>query len=254
MKIGAQMYTIRGFCKTSEDIVKSLERLAKMGVDCIHFSGCGPIDPVLLRETCERLGIEIVLTHVPFDRLINETDQVIKEHKLMGCNCIGLGAVPKEMRNSPEDIEAFLDMIKEPITKIRAAGMRFNYHNHAYEFNRFNGKPIMEQILERYSAEEMGITLDTYWVHQSGADLYPWIEKMPGRLAYTHIKDQILEEDGKTAKMAPIGDGHMNFPGIMAALEKAGTEYVFIEQDYCYERDPFECLERSFAYLKSIGY
>ena len=69
-----------------------------------------------------------------------------------------------------------------------------------------------------------------------------------------HIKDQKLEDDMKTAKMAPIGYGNMNFPGIMAALKNAGTKYVFIEQDHCYDEDPFDCLERSLKYLKSIGY
>lgn len=254
MKIGAQMYTIREFCETPEDIVKSLEKLAEMGFDCVQFSGCGPIDWKLLRETCERLGIEVVITHNPLDRIIDDTENLIKEHKELGCNCIGLGSMPKEIRGNGEEIEKFLDSIAEPIKKINAAGLRFNYHNHAFEFNKIDGKVTMDRIIERYDASELGITLDTYWVHQGGADIYQWLEKLKGRLSIVHIKDQKLEENNKDAKMAPIGYGNMNFPGIMAALKNAGAEYVFIEQDKCYDEDPFDCLDRSLKYLKSIGY
>ncbi len=38
------------------------------------------------------------------------------------------------------------------------------------------------------------------------------------------------------------------------AFEKAGTEVAFVEQDECFERDPFTCLKMSYDYLKSIGY
>lgn len=254
MKIGAQMYTIRDFCKTPEEIVSSLERLAKIGFDCVQFSGCGPIDWKLLRETGERLGIEVVITHNPYDRILNDTKKLIEEHRELGCNCIGLGSMPKEARTDIVELEKFLDDIAEPIKKINEAGLRFNYHNHAFEFNKIDGKVTLDRIIERYSPEELGITLDLYWVHQGGADVYQWIEKLKGRLAIVHIKDQKLEENHKTAKMAPIGYGNMNFPGMMAALKAAGTEYVFIEQDKCYDEDPFDCLERSLKYLNSIGY
>ncbi len=254
MKIGAQMYTIREACKTPEGIIESLEKLAKMGVECVQFSGCGPIDWTLLKETCDRLSIEVVITHNPLDRILEDTDNLINEHKLLGCNCIGLGSMPKEIRNDGAEMDKFLDSLEGAIKKITDAGLQFNYHNHAFEFNKVDGKVTMDRIIERYDASQMGITLDTYWLHQGGADIYQWIEKLKGRLSIVHIKDQKLEENNKDAKMAPIGYGNMNFPGIMAALKAAGTEYVFIEQDHCYDEDPFDCLERSFKYLHSIGY
>ena len=46
----------------------------------------------------------------------------------------------------------------------------------------------------------------------------------------------------------------IDFPKIMAAFEKAGTGVAFVEQDECFERDPFDCLKMSYDYLKSIGY
>ena len=254
MKIGAQMYTIRKFCKTPEDTIKSLEKLAEIGYDAVHYSGCGPMDPKLLRETCDRLGIKIAITHNPLDRIINDTDALIREHDILGCDCIGLGGIPKEGRNNGVAIDEFMYSLSDAIHKIKAAGKKFNYHNHAFEFNMVDGQRLMDRIISHYDASLMGITLDTYWVHQGGADVYQWIDKLAGRLDYIHVKDQILEEDNKTAKMAPIGDGNMNYPGIFAALDKAGCKYAFVEQDHCYDQDPFDCLARSLNYAKKLGY
>ena len=37
------------------------------------------------------------------------------------------------------------------------------------------------------------------------------------------------------------------------AAEAGGTKYVFVEQDRCYDEDPFVCMKKSYDYLKEIG-
>ena len=254
MKIGAQMYTIREFCKTPEDIIVSLEKLSQIGYRYVQFSGCGPIDPKVLKENCDRLGLEVIITHSPYDRIINDTDNLIKDHDLMGCDYIGLGSMPKEAREDLAELEKFLESIEAPIQKIKASGKRFGYHNHAFEFDVMEDKMIFDRLLERFEPCDLGIILDTFWVQEGGADIYEWIEKMKGRLYCVHLKDQGARGEGKHSLMAPVGEGNLNFPEIIKAFEAAGAEYAFVEQDNCNGEDPFECLRRSFEYLKSLGY
>ena len=40
---------------------------------------------------------------------------------------------------------------------------------------------------------------------------------------------------------------------LRVALRKAGVEYMLVEQDRCYDEDPFDCLKKSYDYLKSLG-
>ena len=54
--------------------------------------------------------------------------------------------------------------------------------------------------------------------------------------------------------MAPVGQGNMNFERVFAAAEEAGTEYMLVEQDNCYNEDPFICLKRSYEYLTAVGF
>ncbi|MBQ6823502.1 MAG: sugar phosphate isomerase/epimerase [Clostridia bacterium] len=253
MKIGAQMFTIREFCKTPEGTIESLEKLADIGYRYVQYSGCGPMDKKLLRNTCDRLGIQIVITHSPYERILDDIDRLIEEHDILGCDYIGLGSMPSYARNELAGLDAFLKVMERPIEKILASGKRFGYHNHAFEFKKMKDKLIFDRLLEHYPSDRLGIILDTYWVQQGGGDIYQWIDKTNGRLYCVHLKDQGVGDDNK-ATMKPIGEGNLNFPAILPAFEKAGAEYAFVEQDKCYDEDPFECLARSFNYLKSIGY
>ena len=99
MKIGAQLYTVRDFCQTEGDLACSLEKIAKMGYTTVQVSGIEKIDPLRLRELCDENGLSIVLTHNDPNRIINDTDRLIEEHNILGCDYIGLGAMPPKYQN-----------------------------------------------------------------------------------------------------------------------------------------------------------
>ena len=52
--------------------------------------------------------------------------------------------------------------------------------------------------------------------------------------------------------MAEVGEGNLNWPGIFAAADEAGTEWFIVEQDHC-RRDPFESLAISLRNLQAMG-
>ncbi|MBO5798205.1 MAG: sugar phosphate isomerase/epimerase [Clostridia bacterium] len=253
LKIGAQMYTIRDYCKSPEAIIESLKKLAAMGYRWVQYSGCAPIDPTLMRKTCEELGLEVVITHTPYDRIIGDTDAVIAQHKEMGCGYIGLGSMPDFARGDVAGLTRFFEEMAEPVEKIHAAGLRFGYHNHSFEFVKLEGQLLFDRMLDRFPADKWGIIMDTYWVQHGGADIYQWIEKTAGRLYCVHLKDMAMRLEGGQ-KMAAVGEGNLNFPAILPAFEAAGAEYAFVEQDDCHGEDPFVCLERSLRYLRSLEY
>ena len=44
MIAGLQLYTLREFCKTPQDIVDSLKRVKEIGYQFVQVSGVGPIE------------------------------------------------------------------------------------------------------------------------------------------------------------------------------------------------------------------
>ena len=128
-------------------------------------------------------------------------------------------------------------------------GKYFMYHNHDHEFKKFNGKPVLELLEENISPEMMGFTLDTFWVQAGGGDPAQWLERLSGRVPCIHLKDFSYGR-----KMAPIGEGNINFDRVFEKAELAGTKYMLVEQDDCNGEDPFDCLKRSYEFLKSRGF
>lgn len=210
----------------------------------------GKIEPQTLRAICDELSLKIALTHTSADRILNETDKVIEEHDILGCDYIGIGGMPEKYR-SLDWYGYFAQDFRQAARRMADAGKLFMYHNHNFEFEKIDGKRLIERLIEDFSPEEMGITLDTYWVQAAGADVCEWIGKLKDRIACVHLKDMAVR--GMDQLMAPVMEGNMNFPAIMKALEQANTKYLLVEQDTC-QGSPFDCLQTSYNNLAALGY
>ncbi len=252
MLLGAQCYTVRAFTQTERDFRIAMEKIAAIGYASVQLSAIGPIDPKILRSICDENGLAIVLTHTNPERILTDTDAVIREHDILGCDYIGIGSMPDRYRN--EDwIEYFAADYKAPAQKIRDAGKLLMYHNHNFEWERLkSGKTMMDALLDSMPDNLMGVTLDTYWVQAAGADLYAWIEKLQNRIPCVHLKDMAVK--GFEQRMAAVGEGNLDFPKILTLLKQLNkTKHILVEQDNCYGDSPFACLQRSYNYVKGLG-
>ena len=251
MILGAQLYTIRNYTQTEQDLDYSLEQIAKIGYTTVQISAIGgSIKPQTVKDLCDKHNLKIVITHSDPNRILNDTDQLIKDHSLMGCKYIGLGSMPDKYRN-PEWIDHFAKDFKIAAGKIKEAGMLLMYHNHNFEFEKVKGKYYIDYLLEAFSPDELGFTLDTYWLQAAGADVCQWIERLKDRIPCVHLKDMAMVRH--EAVMAPVLEGNMNFINILKTLENTNCENILVEQDVCQE-SPFECLKKSYQNLSALGY
>jgi sugar phosphate isomerase/epimerase len=58
---------------------------------------------------------------------------------------------------------------------------------------------------------------------------------------------------GGQQRFAEVGEGNINWTAVLDACKYAGTEWMIVEQDVCYERDPFDSLAISLKNIKSWG-
>ena len=250
MKIGAQFYTIRDFCKTPEDLAESLKRVADIGYTTVQISGTCPFDPAWLGEQLKKNGLNCGITHYNYNRIVNETEAVIAEHTAFGCDYIGIGGVFGGVDGLPKVVEEATPAAK----KIAEAGKLFMYHNHNWEYESkcADGRNVMEHLADEFDASIMGFTLDTYWVKYGGYEPLEEIKRLKGCLPCVHFKDMF--KDGDERRMSWVGGGNvMNFEKIAAAFIDAGAKYAYVEQDNCNGENPFDCLKKSYDYLRSIG-
>lgn len=251
MEIGAQFYTLREQCKTLEDFAESLKRVADIGYRTVQISGVCAYEPRWLRDRLTETGLRCVITHTNQDRIADETRQVIADHDVFGCRYIGVGMMPGGLRN-PGDYGDFVRRFVPAGREIAKAGKLLMYHNHNFEFMKApDGKLYLEKLAEDFAPEELGFTLDTYWVQHGGGDPSAWLDRLAGRVPCVHLKDMACADF--TQRMAPVGEGNLNWDRILSHAESAGARYLLVEQDDCGGEDPFDCLRRSYEFLTARG-
>lgn len=251
MVIGAQLFTLREHCATLDAFSETLKKVADIGYTTVQVSGTCSFEAQWLKEQLLKNNLHCVLTHYDPQRIENDTQAVIDEHHIFGCDYIGIGCMPGALQH-PDDYAQFVKRFHQPSKIIAQQHKYFMYHNHHFELMKAeDGKLYLEKLAQDFQPDELGFTLDTYWIQYAGGDPAAWIERLKGRVPCIHLKDMACVKGAQ--KMAPVGEGNINFDRVLQAAEQAGTKYLLVEQDDCNGEDPFSCLKRSYQYLKSKG-
>jgi sugar phosphate isomerase/epimerase len=244
-------FTIRDFIKTPEDFRTSMKKLADIGYQAVQISGMAP-DVMPAEEivaVCAENGLTICATHEPSQTVLDEPEEVVERLKNLGTKYTAY-PYPRDvdMRN-PEDVATLIKKLDNAGKVLREAGQVLTYHNHALEFVKLDGRPVLQHIYDRTDPINLQAEIDTYWVQLGGGDPVEWCKMMNNRLPLLHLKDVGLGTDNSTT-MVEIGNGNLNFKAIVAAAEASGCEWFIVEQDRC-PGNPFDSLKQSFDYIKA---
>lgn len=255
-KVAAQLYTLRDFTKTAEAFADSIKKVSDIGYTAVQVSAIGPIPHDEVKQICDDNGQTICITHISYDQLWNDIDAVIEQHKIYDCPNVAIGSLPGGYREDGADgYKRFAEEASAVGEKLMAADLTFSYHNHSFEFVRFpygdGSRSALEIIYDESDPKYLQAEIDTYWIQHGGGDVIYWIGKMKDRMPVIHVKDMVM--DDRTQLMAEVGEGNLNWPGILKACEDANVEWLAVEQDIC-QRDPFESLAISYNNLKAMGY
>lgn len=253
-KIAAQMYTIREFAKTPEAIRESLKKIKEIGYEAVQVSGIGPIGHQEMKDLADEFDLAICATHISFDRIKDDMDDVIFQHKLWDCKYVGVGGMPATYRGDKDGFVSFAKEASKYAKILKDSGLQFIYHNHSFEFRKFDGVTGMDILLQESDPDVFDFEIDTYWVQHGGADPIEWVNKVGGRMDVVHFKDMVIDFTDNEQKqiMAEIGEGNLNWKGITEACAKNNVVWACVEQDIC-QRNPFESLAISRKNLKAMG-
>ena len=253
-QIGAQMYSVRTHCQDAGEMLTCLKVLKTMGYNCCQLSAHSrDISAEQLRDMLDESGMTCACTHIGFQEMEEDIDKVIREHKLWNCAYPGIGGLPGEFRGGSEGYIEFAKRASKVAEKLRDNGMHFIYHNHAFEFQRFEdtGKSGIELLMENCS-DAVQFELDLFWVQMGGGNPLDWIEKVRGRMDVVHFKEMNGSKENKGV-IAPIGKGNMNWAAIMDKCDEIGVKYAMIEQDNAVSQGSLDCMLYSLNTLKKLG-
>lgn len=247
--IAAQLYTVRDFMKTPDEIAKSLKKVKALGYEAVQLSGHGPISDEELKKMVDDAGLIIAATHTSYELIRDEPNKVIDQHKLFECKHVAIGGLPGEYI-SAEGYVRFAKEASSAVKKLADAGLIFSYHNHSFELEKYGDRTGLQILYEESDPKLFNSEIDTYWIQHGGGDPAEWIRKLKGRAYLVHLKDMAIKDHRQV--FAEVGEGNLNWPAILSACKFAGTEWYIVEQDVCL-RDPFESLGISLRNLNKMG-
>lgn len=254
-RIGAQYYTIRDHLRTVEDFDMACRRVSEMGYKLVQISG-SPLKAKEMREVLDKYSLECKLTHKDFGSFVNNIEEVIDYNKTLGCELCGIGAMPPMATDSSEALSKFIAQANAAAEKLRAEGLYFGYHNHAFEFVKLDNKTIYERLVSETDPENFMFIADTYWYQVGGKNPAKEIRKLGKRAMAVHFKEfMVVKNNWQVPEMCEVGSGNLDWDDIIDACEEAGTRWAFVEQDRNWiDNDCLKALKTSYDFLTTKGF
>jgi sugar phosphate isomerase/epimerase len=262
VRIGLQLYSVRQ--SLAEDPWETLAQIAQAGFTRLEAAnhnarndpgvGFGVRAPEL-RDQLGDLGLSIVGCHINplhLDILPRALDyQAELGNTQIGC----------DIEFYPYGDRDFVLRRCETFNQVgelaRERGMRFYYHNHFQEFQRFGDDYVYDLILANTDPSLVFLEIDTYWVYRGGQDPVEWMTRFADRVILLHQKDfptnapqpldlysgivspaahidmALFEASKDTLCFTEIGTGVLPIQDIVdCAATLPNLDYMILEQDH----------------------
>ncbi|MCV9385128.1 sugar phosphate isomerase/epimerase family protein [Reichenbachiella ulvae] len=248
--IGLQLYTVRDAMAANPD--STLELVAKLGYKQLELAGYADgkfygMAPEQFKSTAEGYGLSPISAHISIDALAENPELAISASKAAGLEYVVLPWLSPDQRNSVAQYESHIALMNKVGPMCSEAGLKFAYHNHAFEFDTLDGQVPMEMIINQTNPEHVAIELDLYWVSKAGLDPVAFFNKYPGRFNLWHVKDM---DDTPEQNFTEVGSGTIDYKSIFENAEVSDMQYFFVEQDR--SDNPMKSIEISYQYVDEL--
>jgi len=256
--VGVQLYTVRTlFPDKAPETLKAIAAIGYREVEAT-FANLDRVVPAIEAAKLKPVSVHLdsaMVTKGNPDDLARAMDDLKKK----GFAFAVYPYLPPAERGGLDAIRSLAAKLNAAAAKAHAAGLRFCYHNHAFEFQPTDNTTPFQVLLDNTDAKYVGIEMDAFWVSVGGHDPAEMLAKLKGRVPLLHVKDkadgtanQYNESVPRTA-FKEAGNGTLDWPKIFRAAHSAGVEHYFVEQDQT-PGDPIESLRQSYAYLSKLNF
>ncbi len=249
-KIGIQLYTVRETIK-QDGLIPVLKEIAAMGYAGVEggaFMGNMPAKD--LRKVLDDLGLTFVSGHISMDDIKQGFEPLLTEYATLGAKYIGLAWIGEEYRKDAAMWKRSGEAMEKAAQQASKHDLTFFYHNHAFEFEKFDGEYGFDILFNSTDSALLKSELDVYWVKKGGADPVTYMKKLAGRTPLIHAKD--MTTDGKDF-FETVGDGNLDFDAIFATGDQTGVDWYLVEQDQC-PKGEMASARRSFDNIRWHGW
>jgi sugar phosphate isomerase/epimerase len=246
INLSVQLYSLREQMKDGNHMpyLKKVAELGYKGVECAGFYGMTPKE---YKKTIEGLGMVISGNHAGLPDPGKEQETIDLTRELGLQHAIVPWQPPENFANA-DAVKKFAEKVEKARVALAKGGVILAYHNHDFEFVRFDGQPALFALAK--AVPQLQFEIDVYWAANHGAeDPAKAVSHLKDRTPFLHLKDGPMV---KGAPMVACGSGKQNFPSIIGAADPKVTKWMAVELDAC-AGDMWQAVEDSYHYLVGNG-
>ncbi len=254
--MGIQLWSFREAAK--KDPTSMLHMTRRMGITHVETAGLYGMTAPQLAEALRNSGLRATSMHVSVDDLTKNPDVVIANAKALGAKYVGTAWYPHTGAFTEADARKAIADFNKFGQRMKDAGLKFFYHNHGYEPVPYVNGTLLDLMIRETDPSLVSFEMDVLWTYLPGVDPAALIRKYPGRFKLMHIKDMkpgiargSLSGGLPAEQQSIIGQGQVNWAEVMAAAEKDGLEYYYIEDE---SPDPVSNVPQTISYLERLRY
>ncbi len=244
-RFSIQMYTLRKSMTTPENFENTLSRVADMGYKSIQITPPKFIDTASLAKLLRQKGLGADSAICGVYDIPQSIEQIARDAELLSTDVLRTDSIRKEDRISAEGYRSFAKHLNECGRLLRAKGLDFMYHFHAFEFIDLGDTRGIDILLNETDPEYVMFQPDVFWLTAAGTEPSRSLELFRGRARYMHCKDYIITpgKDGVLERIshasAPVGTGNLHWQEIIKTAKSIGIKN-FVAEDDLGVLDPFE--------------
>lgn len=256
-EIGIQMYTVRDFIKTREGLEDTLKKLADTGYRNVQIS----VPPFMtVNELADMLrvyGLKADSVFCTTSEITAKAARLAEDAAALGTKVLRTDSIPAAYRKTADGYRRFAEMMNEQAAALKAVGLKYMYHFHAFEFVSFGDVRGIDIMLNDTDKNTVWFQPDVFWLASAGTEPSHSLKMFEGRAEYIHVKDYAIRQlegviENVPFYFAAVGTGNMNWPGIMKTAGEIGVRRYVVEQDKC-DGDVFEAVRVSYNSLVNMG-
>lgn len=249
-QIGLALYTVSSRMGTVEACAEALKRVRQIGYANVEMGlpfPCPEFGTMMLDA-----GLSVISMHVPLDDFRNRFDTVVSLARQLHCPRLTFPWTDPQKMNRAADWRALAAELNALGKRLAGEGIVLQYHNHQFEFARFEGRTAMDIIYGESDPRYLQAQLDVHWITRGGGDPSAWIRAMKGRTAQVHFKDMAIVNLNPV--FADVGSGNLNWPEILKACREVGMSHYIVEEDPGdHMPDPFQSIQNSISFMRKLG-